>query len=113
MLCRTIDSTVRRPDISVFLNERLARIELDKVSAPFAPDIAIEVLSPSEGATTVRRKVREYLAAGSQEVWLLDYSSGEILVHTSGGIRVLQGNDVLETPVLPGFKGTVTDLLAG
>lgn len=35
--CRTINGTVRQPDISVFLNERLVRIELDKVSAPFAP----------------------------------------------------------------------------
>ena len=83
----------------------------EKIPVPFAPDIAVEVLSASEIAVDVRRKVLDCLRAGSQEVWLLDHANGEILVHTSHGIRVLQAADVLESPLLPGFSVPVTDLV--
>lgn len=109
--CRIAEDTVRRPDVSIFLGERLRQIDLHKIPAPFAPDIALEVLSPSEGAIDVRRKVRDYLRAGSKEVWLVDHSNAEILVHTAAGIRVLQGTDLLESPLLPGFSAAVADLV--
>ena len=94
---------------SIFLQEHLRQIDLDTIPSPFAPDIAIEVLSPSEGVMETRGKVREYLGAGSSEVWLFDYSNGEVQIHTQQGIRVLQQGDLLETPVLPGFTIAVAD----
>jgi len=109
--CLITADTVRRPDLSIFLAERLRQIDLDKVPAPFAPDIAIEILSPSESAIDVRRKVLDYLRAGSKEVWLLDHSNGEVSVHTSTGIRPLQATDALESPLLPGFRATVASLV--
>jgi Uma2 family endonuclease len=109
--CRLTDDTVRKPDVAIFLGERLQQIDLDKIPAPFAPDIAVEVLSPSESAMDLRRKVRDFLRTGSQEVWLLDHSNAEVLVHTNAGIRVLQGSDILETPLLPGFSAAVVDLV--
>ena len=109
--CRVPGGTVRRPDLSIFLNERLLQIDLDKIPVPFAPDIAVEVLSPSESAMEARRRVREYLRAGSQEVWLLDHSNGEIVIHTATGMRLLQEADQLESPLLPGFSVAVADLL--
>jgi Uma2 family endonuclease len=108
--CRVAEGKIRRPDLSVFLAERLRQIDLDKIPAPIAPDIAVEVLSPSEGVMETRGKVREYLSAGSAEVWLIDHANREVQIHTQGGIRVLQGTDVLETPVLPGFGVPVADL---
>ena len=108
--CGVSENKVRRPDLSVFLNERLRLIDLDKIPAPFAPDIAIEVMSPSEGMMETRGKVREYLGAGSAEVWLFDHANREVQVHTRGGIRVLQGMDILETPLLPGFRVAVSEL---
>ena len=111
--CRISDDTVRRPDVSIFLTGRLQLLDLNKIPAPFAPDIAVEVLSPSERAVDVHRKVREYLGAGSVEVWLLDHANGEFFVHTKAGIRMLQGTDVLESPLLPGFAAAVSELLAG
>ena len=109
--CRTADDTVRRPDVSVFLNDRLKQIDMDKIPAPFAPDIAVEVLSPSESAVNVRRRVREYLRAGGKEVWLLDHKNAEILVHTSTGIQVMHGSDILVSPLLPGFSTAVAELV--
>jgi Uma2 family endonuclease len=109
--CQVASDTVRRPDVSIFLGPRVRQIDPDKIPAPFAPDIAVEVLSPSESAMDIRRKVREYLLAGSKEVWLLDHSNGEVLVHTSASIRLLQGTDELESPLLPGFSAGVATIL--
>ena len=111
--CRVSPDTVRRPDLSIFLGERLRQIDLDKIPAPFAPDIAVEVLSPSESAVEVRRKVRDYLSAGSHEVWLLDPLNGEVLVYTGAGIRLLQGAEVLKSPLLPGFSAVISALVSG
>jgi Uma2 family endonuclease len=109
--CRVAEGRVRRPDLSIHLNERLRQIDLDKIPAPFPPDIAVEILSPSEGIMETRGKVHEYLSAGSAEVWLLDHANREIQVHTPGQIRVLDANAILETPVLPGFSATVAQLV--
>jgi len=111
--CRIADDTVRRPDASIFLRGRSQQIDLNIIPVPFAPDIAVEVLSPSEGAIDVHRKVLDYMAAGSREVWILDHVNGEVFVHTAGGIRLLLGNDVLESPLLTCFAAPVRDLLAG
>jgi Uma2 family endonuclease len=111
--CRVADDTVRRPDRSIFLSARLQQIDPKRVPIPFAPDIAVEVLSPSEIAIDVNRKIRDYLGAGSTEVWILDYDNGELFVHTKAGIRMLVGNEALESPLLPGFSVRMSDLLAG
>lgn len=61
----------------------------------------------------VNRKVRDYLSAGSREVWLLDHENVELHVRTKAGIRVLEGTGTLESPLLPGFSVGVSALLAG
>jgi Uma2 family endonuclease len=111
--CQISPDEVRHPDVSVFFNEHLRQIDPDRIPAPLAPDIAIEVISPSESAVELRRKIRDYLGGGSKEVWVVDRSNGEVLVHTSVNIRVLQGADVLESPLLSGFRTRVTDLVEG
>ena len=112
MDCQLAEDTVRQPDVSIFLNkEHLQQMDLDKIPVPFAPDIAVEVLSPSERTMDTRRKVRDYLRAGSKEVWLLDHANGEVLVHSATGIRMLQVTDILESGLLPGFSVGVAELL--
>ncbi len=108
--CRVADGKVRLPDVSVFLADRLRLIDWNKIPAPFAPDIAIEVLSPSEGMMETRGKVREYLSSGSVEVWLIDPANREIQVHTLAGIRILEADGFLETPLLPEFRLRLADL---
>jgi hypothetical protein len=57
-----------------FLADRLNQIDIDKSPTPLAPDIAVEILSPSHTAMDVRRKVRDYLRAGTKEIWLPGFS---------------------------------------
>jgi Uma2 family endonuclease len=108
--CRLTDDTVRRPDLSIFLGDRSKQFDLNSIPVPYAPDIAVEVLSPSESAIDVSRRALDYLAAGCREVWLLDNSNGELSVRTDAGIRLLRGKDVLESPLLPGFSQAVSEL---
>ena len=76
-------------------------VDANSVTAPFARDSAVELLSPFESAIDVRRKVRDYLRAGSQEMYLLDPANGEVMVQVPGGSWVLQGAEILETALLP------------
>ena len=111
--CRLSKDTVRRPDIAIFVEENLKRLDLDVIPIPFSPDIAVEILSPSERALDVNSKTLEYLNAGSREVWCFDPRNGEIFVQTNAGIRLLRGEDRLESPLLPGFSFPASVLLAG
>ena len=111
--CRLSGRTVRRPDISIFAGARWKQIDLRRIPVALAPDIAVEILSPSEAAIDVHRKAIEYLAAGASEVWILDHANAELEIRTGSGIRLLRGADAIETPLLPGFSLTLTGLLAG
>jgi Uma2 family endonuclease len=102
-------NTKRIPDLSFMTSERIAQIQPDQ-DIQGAPDLAIEVLSPSDTATAMRKKVKQYFAAGSRAVWLVYPESREIEVRESavGPSRVLGENDTLEAPdLLPGFSAKV------
>lgn len=109
--CRISGDTVRRPDLSIFIGDEWRKLDLILIPLPFAPTIA--VLSPSDQIGDLNRKIHDYLGAGSEEVWLLDHVNGEVHVRTKAGIRLLQGSDVLDSHLLPGFSVNVADLLAG
>jgi Uma2 family endonuclease len=72
---------------------------------PFAPDIAVEVLSPSESRRSIARKVYLYLAAGSAQVWIVDTKHETLTVHALGAEpRILTATDTLNGGrTLPGF----------
>lgn len=102
-------NTKRIPDLSFTTTKRLRQIQPD-TDIEGAPDLAIEVLSPSDTVTAVRRKVKQYFAAGSRAVWLVYPESREIEIRDSaaGPSRVLGENDTLEAPErLPGFSAKV------
>jgi Uma2 family endonuclease len=71
-----------------------------------APDLAVEVVSPSDSAEDLRTKVRQYLAAGGHTVWIVYARSRIVEVFQAGGvIQELSGDQVLQAPeLLPGFS---------
>jgi Uma2 family endonuclease len=60
-----------RPDFGFFLATTWATVDLTKVPVVQTPDIAIEIISPSETIATMQRKVEAYLKWGVHEVWLI------------------------------------------
>ncbi len=102
-------TTKRAPDLAFLTNERMLRIQSGK-DIEGAPDLAIEVLSPSDKAAAMRRKVKQYFAAGSRAVWLVFPSTREVEVWESanGPARVLGRQDTIEArELLPGFSASL------
>lgn len=65
------------------------------------PELAIEILSPSNRRGNIQRKIREYLAAGSERVWVLDPKRRTVTVHRAGAPPVaLKGADRLDAGTL-------------
>lgn len=64
--------TVRAPDVAFVSYERYHAFGDDVAALPGPPDIAIEVLSPSDTSAKVHAKVADYLAAGTPLVWIVD-----------------------------------------
>ena len=102
--------TVRGPDVSFVLLPRGAGVTLTGRFVPNAPDIAVEVVSPSNTASEIMRKVQEYLAAGSQRVWVVypttSTASRRVIIHYPSGATVTySGDDVItDEELLPGFS---------
>lgn len=113
ILARTPD-TVRGPDVSFVRAERIPPAGVPEGFWEIAPDLAVEVVSPSETADDVREKVRDFLSAGTPLVWTIHPRTREVIAHTPDGLaRTYSGSDALTFPdVLPGFTCTVADLFA-
>ena len=76
-----------------------------------APDLAVEVISPSNKTADTHRKVRQLLNAGARLIWLVYPASRTIEAHTPDGAITLQENDTLSGgDVLPGFELRVGDI---
>jgi len=98
---------LRGPDVAFVRAERLIGIP-DDGWPELAPDLVVEVVSPSETASQINRKVRQFLAAGSQSVWVVYPDTRSVDVFESTGQhRVMKIGGTLTTPALPGFELTV------
>jgi len=103
-----------RPDVAILLNGRWASVDRKKTPIPLAPDIAVEVISPSERANDTMRKIRTYLGAGVQEVWQIVPEFQTILIYRGAkSITVLDIGDSLNTPLLPGWEISVREIFEG
>jgi Uma2 family endonuclease len=100
--------TVRVPDVAFV---RADRIPPGGVKGFFqgAPDLAVEVVSPTDRAGEVAAKVQIWLDAGSPMVWVVDPEKRTLAVHRSGNdVTVLSASDTLQGgDVLPEFSISV------
>ena len=102
------------PDVAILLRERWASVNRKKTPIPLAPDIAVEVLSPSELAIDSMRKVWTYLDAGTREVWQFQPESQKVLIYRGAkSITVLDIGDYLSSPLLPGWEISVREIFEG
>ena len=104
--------TVRAPDVCFVRAERLPGGRVPVRFQDGAPDLIVEVLSPTDRFRAVARKVREYLAAGARLVWVIDPDERSAVVYRADGTiseyeedGVLDGGDVL-----PGFTLNLADI---
>ena len=111
ILARDPDS-VRAPDVAFVTQTRLANGASKPGFFDGAPDLAVEVLSPSNTSSEMAAKITEYFEAGCRLVWVIDTARRTVTVHrlTSQAVA-LQISDTLDGgDVLPGFSVSVSDL---
>jgi Uma2 family endonuclease len=110
------DANVYQPDVWWIAASHSDRLVDGRLVG--APDLAVEVLSPSTQHFDRGVKLRAYERNGCRELWLVDGGRGEVSVRrrwttSASGFDVrldLGPADVLSTPLLPGFSVDLSDL---
>jgi Uma2 family endonuclease len=99
--------TVLAPDLAYWRTETLP--ELPDGFAEVAPDLAVEVVSPSDTAGYVHRKVLHYLDHGVSLVWIVDPKTRTVTVYRSRQDVCILGEaeEITGGNVLPGFSHRV------
>ena len=111
ILARNPD-TVRGPDVAFVSSARLRAGDDTARAFAGAPDLAVEVLSPSNSRAAMHAKVADYLVAGTRRVWVVDPEAQTVSIYASllepevlSDVDMLDGGDVI-----PGFAVKVGEI---
>ena len=98
------------PDVAFISKARQPESSHDAYN-PNAPDLAVEVLSPTDKADDMRIKIANYLAAGTL-LWVVEPESKTVEIYVAGqkGQRTREGDTLDGGSVLPGFTLAVKDV---
>ena len=109
---RMKDGNVRAPDVSYTRKERFPGGHAPETFGDLAPDLCVEIISPSERRGQMSRKVREYFDTGAVQVWHIFPERQEVVVCTSPtDVQTLGADSFLDAGgLLPGFSCRVADL---
>ncbi len=105
-----------QPDLSFVSRERMSIIEKDNIKG--APDIVVEILSPSTGYLDLTHKKTVYETSGVKEFWIVDPKDKlvEVQQNTPNGFVTFskaRGSGKARSSVLNGFEVDVTETFAG
>lgn len=102
--------TVLAPDVAFTSQDRLPQ-DISSKFAPYAPDLVVEVVSPSDRADDIQEKVGKYLQYGTQLVWVIYPKTKEIVVHQENSSITLTLEDNLTAePILQNFDLSLADI---
>ncbi|HEY3108799.1 MAG TPA: Uma2 family endonuclease [Chloroflexota bacterium] len=106
--------TVRAPDIAFVRADRALSGPDARGFLPQAPDLAVEIVSPSERPSSTRARVEDYLRAGTRLVWVIYPTTRSVTVHRLDGSvsELREGGTLSGEEVVPGFACAVADLFA-
>ncbi len=99
------------PDVCVIKKARLRDLKTRVLTR--APEIAIEVVSPTDKVAELRHKIRTYLANGSESVWVIHPDDQSVELHTKAGTVEFSGAQPIQDPTLPGFSQPVSSFFEG
>ena len=104
--------TVRGPDVAFVSRERFERSGEPTKAFAGAPDLAVEVLSPSNTPADMHAKVADYLAAGTRRVWVVDSEAKAVTVYSSllSPHRLAEDETLEGDEVVPGFQVRVREI---
>jgi Uma2 family endonuclease len=102
--------TVRGPDVAFVSASRLPA-EVPISFWTLAPDLAVEVISPSNRPKGIRLKVIDFFEAGTAEVWVVQPRKRTVVIHhANGDTRTVAGDESLISELLPGLALSLRDV---
>ena len=103
--------TVLAPDISFTMRDKAGIPSTGYRPGP--PDLAVEVLSPSDSKGMVERKTALWLKLGAKSVWNVNPKKRTVEVNYSNGEKkVFHETDELVDDTIPGFRVPVSEIFA-
>ena len=111
MLLERDPDTVREPDIAFISAQKLPLNVRLSGYYEGAPDLVVEIVSPSDGPREVYHKARMWISFGVPLVWVVNPENRAVEVHRPNQpLLSLTDNDILDGgEVLPGFNYPVRD----
>ncbi|MFN7162616.1 MAG: Uma2 family endonuclease, partial [Fimbriimonadales bacterium] len=109
---RLASGNIRSPDFALMRKERLPDGKPPTDFIDGAPDLAVEIVSPSENLKDLHQKVLEYFESGAREVWLLFPDRQQVYRYKALlEVEVLHADDTLTGgALLPNFQVRVREL---
>src|SRR6266567_7464366 len=104
--------TVRGPDVAFIRETRLP--EPEPVGYPaLAPDLVVEILSPTDRPGEVLGRVADWLSAGTRLVWVIDPERRVIRIYRADGAdEIVTREQALDgADVVPGFACQLATIL--
>ena len=117
VLVRRGPDTARGMDLAFASHERLKEQPAGVSALHIAPELAVEIISPSNAWDDVMEKITEYFEIGVKEVWVISIRVRMVTVFRSPteskGFALTKG-DALSCPdILPGFELSLNEVFAG
>ena len=107
------DDTVVQPDLIVVCDAE----KLGPEGCRGGPDLVVEILSPSNTAIEMNRKLKIYMKAGVREYWIIDPEQKCVVIYRFNGDRNgifnVRNNDVLKTELFPGLEIPLEAIFSG
>ena len=103
---------IRKPDVAFILRERLPDGRVPVGTTHIRPDIAVEVISPTDEYQEVEEKIADYFDAGVPLVWIVTPKTRTVLVYLADGTarRLRDTDDLTADSLIPGFRVRIADL---
>ena len=98
--------TVLAPDLAFLTNEHFAKGRDTEGYWSGPPDLAVEILSPSDRPGKVKQKIARWFSFGTKQLWIADPKHSTVTVYRSpSNTTTFSGSDYLEAQDLfPGFR---------
>jgi Uma2 family endonuclease len=103
---------VVQPDLVVICDPK----KIGEEGCRGAPDMVVEILSPSNTAIEMERKLNLYKEAQVREYWIVDPKNKHISIYSLDdgvyGLRICHIQDIARPGILPGLEITLAELFA-
>jgi len=112
---RLSSDAVRQPDVCIARKATLDAMEV--VAGNYhvgAPELVVEVVSPTDAATDIHRKTHQYLDAGARSVWIVHTDDRHVMVFRSDRsiVEYRPGETITEPGLLPELSIQVNEIFA-